>query len=731
MALAVYLGMLKVASIVLNLPIYSEFSYIVPENITMISVGSRVLVSFGRKKLVGVIVSINKKHQEHEKYKYKLKEILSVIDYEPLIPKSIIELCSWTSDYYQYPLGQVIFSSIPGKLKKGGAFDPNKIKTYGYRPNKNYNKELLKNKPAQRELFEKILKKSFLLHSEINDKELVKKLIDRKLIDKIEYEEKNTKNTENITLNDEQNICYQKITKKINGFYSFLVEGVTGSGKTELYIKISKYISIMGDQVLIIVPEINLTPQTVSRFEKYLDCEVDYYHSSLTENKKIKSWMNCKSGKTKVIIGTRSSVFLPFKNLKLIIIDEEHDSSLKQQEKLRYHARDVSIIRAKKNNIPVIMGSATPSFESLLNCKNKKYEHLVLTNRFFKTKLPTVSLVDLNKDTPTEGFSAELKRQISKQLLNNEQTLLFIGRRGFSRTLLCAKCGWISKCHKCDAHMTYHASTKNLWCHHCGYQKKIDLKNICGCSDDSDIIHIGQGTERIEAKLNSLFPSANVMRIDSDTIFNTDKLNEFITKTKDGSIDILIGTQMLVKGHDFPKVSLVGIMDIDSGLYSLDFRGLEKTAQLIVQVSGRSGRHTSTGKVIIQTRKPNHPLLVELLKKGYHSFSDKALAERKMASLPPYSYIALLRSSGLFQNQVMMFLNDIKMNFDNTAGLNIMGPSPAPIARKNNKYEFQLMINSLNRKFLLQKTHKIREYIMKQKKSNIRWSIDIDPIDLY
>ena len=634
--------MKNLVTVAINLPIYGSFDYIMPEEHMIIHPGSRVEVPFGNKKLIGVILSSKKMSHDIKEVKYKLKNISKVIDDVPVLPNEIIKLCLWCADYYQFPVGQVIFSSLPPKLRKGKDIGSTKINI--------------------------IKKKS---------------------------------NSSKLNLNKEQIGAFKKIKSKIGIFSPFLLEGVTGSGKTELYVKISEFITEKKGQVLIIVPEINLTPQTLNRFEKYLDCKIDSYHSSLSDQSKLNTWRECSCGNIDIIIGTRSSIFIPFKNLQLIVIDEEHDLSLKQSEKFRYHARDVALIRSKNNNIPIIMGSATPAFESLYNCSVGK------------------------------GFSSELTRSIQKELDKKKQIILYIGRRGFSHTLLCTKCGWTSKCLRCDAHMTYHLNENKLWCHHCGFQTKVDIKKPCGCSDDCEIIPLGQGTERVEAKIKKLFPNAKVMRIDSDVINNTTKLNDFINKTKNNELDILIGTQMLVKGHDFPGVTLVGIMDIDAGLYSLDFRGLEKIAQLIVQVSGRSGRHSSEGKVLIQTRKPKHPLIIELLKNGYNSFSNKALLERKSASLPPFSYISLFRVSSLNKKDSVNFLSKVKGSFPNGKNVKILGPSPAPITKKNNRYFYQLLLSSSSRKFLLQKSYEIREYIINKKKGNIRWSLDIDPLDLY
>ena len=720
--------------VALNLPIYHTFDYQLPGNIKQAIPGTRVEVPFGQRKMTGIVISPGKTpFDDKPKARYKLKEVLNQIDGDPIIGKDILDLCLWGSNYYQHPIGQVLFSSIPSLLRKGQIIDYEKFKKYKFLVNSNVNIGELDNKPSQKRLYEYIKNKKNVFIEDIknasNDLSIFKKLIENGFIKKLEFCEENKSNQLEIKLNSEQLKVFEDIKCDLNSFNSFLIEGVTGSGKTELYIKISDYVASKKGQILIVVPEINLTPQTLNRFKKYLKYNVDSYHSSLTENEKLKVWLDTKNGNLDIIVGTRSSIFLPFKNLKAIIIDEEHDLSLKQQEKFKYHARDLSIMRAKSNNLPIILGSATPSFESLYNCEKKKYRHLELKKRFFSTTLPKIFLVDLNKDSPDEGLSSELIRQIKQQIKNKEQTLLFIGRRGFSHTLLCKKCGWISRCEKCDSYMAYHSNEKKLWCHHCGFKKnQNDFNNCC---KESEIIPLGFGTERIEDRLKSLFPSSKILRIDSDNINTTKKLNDFIEKARDGSIDILIGTQMLVKGHDFPNVSLVGIIDIDSGLHSIDFRGLERTAQLMIQVSGRSGRQKKQGKVIIQTRKPDHPLIIELLKNGYKSFSEKALMERKNTYLPPYSYLALLKIGSYKRNSCLEFLQKVKNTFDTQKNISIFGPIPSPMAKKNNIFYFQLIIKSAYRKLLLQKTQEIREYIVEKKINNIRWSLDIDPLDLY
>ena len=722
--------MKKLLKIAFNLPLYGTYDYLVSDDNNNLKVGMRVEAPFGRKKLIGIVDAINVNAKTVNK-KYKIKSIEEVLDSRTLLTKEIIKLCKWASNYYQYPIGQVYFNCLPSKLKSNKTIklNENDNKDFFYEISKVNSDDYFKNKFAQRRIYEHIKDKGKVNKLDLESKPALKSLLKNGYIKK-SYPTNQSVTTQNISLNLEQTRAYKLITSKISTFSPFLIEGVTGSGKTELYIKVVNKILNNQGQALIIVPEINLTPQIVQRFKKYLNCTIAEYHSSISDSNKYKIWEDCKEGKIDVVIGTRSAIFLPFKVLKIIIIDEEHDTSLKQSEKFRYHARDLSLVRSKNLDIPILMGSATPSFESLHNCKIGKYNHVVLKTRFYKTKLPTVKVVDITKDTMIDGFSSELIRAITKELHEQKQVLLFVGRRGYSHSLLCKKCGWTSKCPKCDAHMTFHKNNNILWCHHCGFKEKFNRSDICAYKNECDIVPLGTGTERVESKCKDLFPEANIMRIDSDTVNSVKKLKEFIKKTQTREVDILVGTQILTKGHDFPNLNLVGIIDIDAGLYSLDFRGIEKIGQMIIQVAGRSGRHNNQGKLIIQTRKPDNVLINELLKNGYHKFSKKALIERNDSSFPPYSYLSLFRVSSLHKNEGLSFLLKVKNNFSDGL-VSLLGPAPAPIMKKNNRYYYQLLVNTTNRQLLLNKSSEIREYIIKEKKSNIRWSIDIDPIDLY
>ena len=662
----------QIVNVAVNYPLYQTFDYLVPSELGKATVGGRVLVPFGKKTVIGVVVK-REKRLARDKTNYTLKPIKNIIDQYSVINSEMMKVCLWASDYYEYPLGQVIFGALPSQVKRGIAIKDIKI---------------------------------FEDQCHITSSE--------KMI---------------FNLNHEQNSIFKKILRKIESFSTSLIYGVTGSGKTEIYVKLAEEVIKKDKQVLIIVPEINLTPQTISRFRIYIDKNIQSYHSGQTLKEKMTTWLDVQNKKVDIIIGTRSSIFLPFKSLGLIIIDEEHDASLKQQEKFRYHARDLSIIRARNLNIPIVIGSATPSFESLYNSQLDKYKKYNLTKRYYKTDLPSVTLVDLNKDLPDGGISKFLKNEIMMNLGKKKQTLLYIGRRGFSQALTCLECRWISKCKICESFMTYHKNQKILKCHHCGNYQSLSVNP--GKCEKCNLVPVGFGTQRIEDKIKELFPKARVARIDSDAISNLSKLRNFIEKAKNNEVDILIGTQMIVKGHDFPSVSLVGIINIDSGLFNLDFRGLERTAQLITQVAGRSGRKNERGKVIIQTRSPEHPLLNILLSQGYESFALKYLSDRMKANLPPYSHLSLVRISSGKKITGFSFLDKIKHYHLAQKNIFFLGPAEAPISKKNNMYVHQLIVGSKNRKGLRKITREIRQYIILKKPYNIKWSIDVDPIDLY
>ena len=649
----------KFVSVALDVPINKLFDY--KCTFDNPKVGARVKVPFGRSTRVGIIVKIFQNIDNSGSY--KIKEIYDLLDNIPVLTPELLKTSKWTARYYHYPLGQVLFNSITPIQRKNQTT-----------PKKKYEQE-------------KILK------------------------------------PESLVLNDEQLKVVKSINKNINKYQVHFIHGVTGSGKTEIYSYLTSSLLEDNAQVLILVPEINLTPQTVSRFQKYLTIKPLEYHSHLTSLQKYKVSQACRDESQLIVIGTRSSVFLPFKNLKLIVVDEEHDQSYKQNEKFKYNARDISIVRAKNFNCPIVLGSATPSFESLHNINIKKYKQYKLLNRFHKSKMPLITIVDTSVDKPDEGLSKVLKDKMKSELDKNKKIILFIGRRGFSNTVLCSECKTIVKCPKCNTLMTYHKNVERLICHQCEFSQKFD--SVKTCCDKPSLVPLGVGTQRVENKVKELFPNKKVLRIDSDNISSKKELKNFIESATNNKIDIFVGTQMIVKGHDFPNISLVGIINIDAGLYSTDFRGLEKTGQLITQVSGRAGRQKSQGNVIIQTNNPKHNLLLKILKEGYEQFSKVALKERESVNLPPYSHIGIINISATSKFKPKSILSEI-VKFKKNKSVFVYGPSPAETFKKNNAYSYQIIVGSKSHKLLSEHITRIKLYLASID-SKIKWYIDIDP----
>ena len=653
--------MQKLISVALDVPINQLFDYIVERQ--DIKIGCRVKVPFGSSTRTGIIVETKKLNAGQTAY--KIKNIHKVLDESRVLSTEMMETCKWAATYYHYPIGQVLFNALTPIHRKGS--------------------------PSP----------------------------DRKLV----FNEKSSKFQ--LKLNKEQSEVVIDIYKNIKQHQVHLLKGVTGSGKTEVYTKLAIDLLRSDAQVLIMVPEINLTPQTVNRFKKYLDLEPLEYHSNLTPLQKFKVWRACKEEDRLIIIGTRSSVFLPFKNLKLLVIDEEHDQSYKQTEKFKYNARDIGIVRAKSLDCPVVLGTATPSFETIHNVSIKKYKQHLLKSRYFKSPLPLVTIVDTSIDKPDEGLSKTLKDEMKIELNKNNKVILFIGRRGFSNTVICSECKTIVKCPKCDSNITYHKNVERLICHHCGFSQSFD--SVKPCCENPCLVPLGIGTQRIENKVKNLFPDKNILRVDSDNISSKSDLKDFIKKANNNEIDIFIGTQMIVKGHDFEDVSLVGIINIDAGLYSTDFRGLEKTGQLITQVSGRAGRQKVRGNVIIQTNNPKHELLQKILREGYEKFSKVALKQRKAVNLPPYSHIGVVKvSCSISQLAKMTLVNAAKLKKNKS--IFIYGPAPSQISKKNNQYFYQMVIGSESSSLLSKHITRIKLYLSSMDK-RIKWYIDIDPIE--
>ena len=531
-------------------------------------------------------------------------------------------------------------------------------------------------------------------------------------------------------LNDEQLAAIQTVSADIDTFQSYLLDGVTGSGKTEVYLGIIQHVLSQGKQALVLVPEISLTPQTVSRFQRRFQVPIAVMHSGLGQSERLDAWLAARSGEARIVIGTRSALFTPMAKPGVIIIDEEHDNSFKQQKGFRYHARDLAVLRARKLNIPVILGSATPSLESLVNVEQGRYQSLILSRRTSKATPPPIRTIDLRGQPIESGLSRTLIENITDHLKRDEQVLLFLNRRGYAPTLCCHDCGWIADCPRCDAKLTLHAANQRLRCHHCTTEQSMPAN--CPECGSTELRALGQGTERIESTLETLFPNTDIVRVDRDSTRRKDAMQTMLNKIHEGNKAILVGTQMLAKGHDFPNVTLVGILDADQGLFGIDFRASESMAQQIIQVAGRAGRADKPGQVLVQTYHPDHALLQTLLQQGYPAFAKQAIQERRDIELPPYSSMVLLRAEASQRALPMAFLSKayaaaIRCG---SKGIELLGPLPAPMERRAGRYRAQLLLQASERKPLQLLLKKLLSELDKLPEARrVRWSIDVDPVD--
>ena len=719
-----------IAHVALPVPLHQLYDY----QLTMpAQIGMRVKVPFGHRDAIGIIVNIDKHTDVDISH---LKSIKSIVDESPIFNDSIWQLLNWAASYYHYPIGEVLFHALPILLRQGRAASKDEIKKWQLTElGKQFNIDSMPRATKQKQLL-LALKNDTLQETDFNSavylalqkKQLIEQV--RCLPESNEWQTCYTTNTTSIELNAQQSNAIQSVNKQLDSFNVFLLEGVTGSGKTEVYLNILSSVLSIGKQALVLVPEISLTPQTIARFKQRFNAPIDILHSGLSAKERLSVWLRSRNGENAIVVGTRSSLFTPFKDLGIIIIDEEHDSSYKQQEGWRYHARDLAIIRAKIENVPILLGSATPSLETLKNAFYHKYQLLQLTERAGNATLAKQSILDIRGLTLEAGLSKPLIEQIQKHLTNNNQVMLFLNRRGFSPLLICHDCGWIAECPRCDRPYTYHHKQHKLSCHHCDTPRAVPQQ--CPKCGSTHLVPIGFGTEQLEKKLEVLFPNIKISRIDRDTVSKKDALNNYLHDIHQGGAHILVGTQILAKGHHFPDVTLVGIIDVDGALFSSDFRATERFAQIYTQVSGRAGREKKAGEVILQTYHPDHPLLNILLNEGYQKFASVTLQERQITQLPPFSYQVLIRAADRNNRYAPIFLQKIhdwlKVNCD--SGLWQLGPMPANQAKKADYHRWQLLLQHNNRTLLQQILDELLIIILNwNESSRVRWNIDVDPVE--
>lgn len=730
-----------ILKIAVNVPLSREFDYRPPANGPLPIAGCRVRIPFGRSQRIGMVLA---HASESDLPAEKLRAVSTVLDEAPLLSTADLWLIRFTSDYYHHPIGEVVAAALPALLRQGKSLQPTvasvAVSADGAAADV---AAVAKRAPRQAELLE------ILLDAGSNGLEtgqltailptwrraavglLEKGLIAKRDMRAGHFDESLSAGAQHgPTPNKEQQEALACLRRSDN-FGAYLLDGVTGSGKTEVYLQRMRDIIDQGRQVLVLVPEIGLTPQLIRRFRERLGIEPALLHSGLTDSARLAAWRAARSASASLIVGTRSAIFTPLKNAGLIIVDEEHDHSFKQQEGLRYSARDLAIARAKHLDIPVILGTATPSLEMLQHCRSGAYEHIVLSNRAGSAKPPTIRLLDTVRSPVTDGISEPLAEAIGTHLRANGQVLLFLNRRGFAPTLICAGCGHIAGCERCNSRLTVHARSKQLRCHHCGAcHPLVEHCSECGQA----VTPLGEGTERLEDSLRLRFPHHSVQRIDSDSTQRKGAMDEALRSATAGDADILVGTQMLSKGHHFPKLTLVGIINADQGLFGSDFRSSERLAQSVVQVAGRAGRESRAGEVLIQTAFPDNAFWATLIHGGYRQVSADALAERELTRWPPFTRLALLRSAAHRQADAHHFLDVARRHIESqpAAALRILGPVDAPMARKAGRYRAQLLLQSSDRATLHNTLRYLRPALeVDPAARKVRWSIDVDPIELF
>ncbi|WP_438950008.1 primosomal protein N' [Psychrobacter submarinus] len=708
--------------VALPVPLYRVFDYGVPADLSLPKIGSRVEVSFGRQTLIGIVIA-HIAQADSDVPVSKLKTINQCLDDEPIVDSAMLRLAYWLARYYHYPLGDVLAVMLPSLVRQGKPLDLliTHWRILPHVTDADFHANAVKQKQqfdmlklhGERGASEDVLllegmQRSFL--KTLEDKGLIERYIEHKSAPKPVSLAKMP-----LDLNDEQQQAVATITAAHSAeqYKGVLLNGITGSGKTEVYLQAMQAVLEAGKQVLILVPEIGLTPQTRARFASRFAAQIVLLHSGMTNTYRLQGWQDCRTGHAQIIIGTRSAVLYPFANLGLIIVDEAHDSSYKQQDTLRYHASDVALYRGLQYKIPVVLGTATPTLEHLKLVADGKLIECQLTTRPGSAKPATMQLIDARLQTTHQqtaddganydtGLTDDLIKAIRQTLEAGEQVLIFLNRRGYAPVLLCEACGWQADCPRCDAHLTVHYSRQNqsssyLKCHHCDWQAYIP--SSCPDCASQNLDTKGMGTTRLSENLHALFANPQtskiqypIIQIDRDTTRRKDSWENIYQRINEGKPAILVGTQMVAKGHHFPNVTLVCLPNADRGFLSADFRSPEHTAQLMIQVAGRAGRGDKAGRVLIQTLQPDNPLLLKLVKDGYHSFAQSLLQERKMMGLPPYSYAALIRCEGKTLAATTQALKDAVAHLPTGHKLAVLGPIDAPMSKKNSRYHSQLLL---------------------------------------
>ena len=726
---------MKILRVALDVPLDSLFDYSAVGS-EETPIGTRVLVSFGRRKIVGVVAELA---DHSELPPERIKPVLQVFRETPPLSEEIFRLLKFCADYYHHPLGEVILNALPTPLRQAKPATP--AKPNGYRLTEAGLAVDVNDLPARaivkRKLLQSLKQSSILARSEItalspSAPQTLKEFLAQGWVAEsaatLDIAPAPIQTNALPMLTPDQEQAVSAILSRLGQFQVWLLHGITGSGKTEVYLRIIEQILRQGGQALVLVPEINLTPQLEARFLARFPatCQVSL-HSRLSAGERLRHWSLAQSGRAQIVLGTRLALFTPMPKLMMIVVDEEHDSSFKQQDGLRYSARDMSVARGKQAGIPVVLGSATPALETYYNAINGRYQLLELPARAVSdAALPAIRCIDVSRAKLIDGLSEPLIEALRARLERGEQSLVFINRRGFAPVMRCGQCGWISTCHRCSSRLVVHLRERRLRCHHCGHESRIPP--TCPDCGNADLAPLGQGTQRLEETLGNLFPAARILRVDRDSARRKHALPEMLERIHAAEVDIVIGTQLLAKGHDFKMLTLVGVVNADGALYSADFRASERLFAQLMQVAGRAGRDALPGEVLIQTQFPTHPLFQALIRHDYKGFAENLLTERKQAEFPPYCHQALLRAEAAQMETALAFLRKAKACAPAHFNVSLFDPVPAQMARLAGMERAHLLVQAASRG-ALQAFLADWNRALSGLNGRVRWSLDIDPLE--